>query len=358
MNKTSLYDEHVKLGAKMVDFAGWEMPIQYQNLREEVLATRESGGVFDVSHMGEVLITGEEVLEFMDYLLPCKIKTVDNFKAVYTPLLRDNGTIIDDLIIYRLSGNQVFICINASNIEKDVKWIKSKANQFDVEVEDVSSMYSLIALQGPDSYKNLTSIAATKELKDIPYYSIQKFEDHQHTPTLIARTGYTGEDGFEIFGSHLFIQSLWSELMNLGVKPCGLGARDVLRLEVGYPLYGNELTDEVTPLESGLKWTLDLNKEDFIGKNALNESQPKSILIKLILDKGIPRAGYDVYNQNGVKLGQVTSGSMSVMLGKGVAIARVDKDNYNKDDELYIEIRNKKYQATKTTKAFYSGGHK
>lgn len=357
--KTNLYDEHVALGAKMVDFAGWDMPIQYKNLKEEVLAVRKACGVFDVSHMGEFLITGKDTVSFLDSLLPCKIVDTPNNKAIYSPLCREDGTIIDDLIVYKISGNEFFICVNASNIDKDLSWIKAKANDFDVNVENLSEEYSLIALQGPDSFKILKSIDETSELLDIDYYSIQTLDSDSTIKPMIARTGYTGEDGFEIFGSHTFIKLLWNKIIELQVMPCGLGARDVLRLEVAYPLYGNELNDDVTPLECGLKWTIDKEKVDFIGKEKMENAPVASNLIKLFLDKGIPRAGYPVYDKNEVQIGHVTSGSMSVMLGKGIAIARIDKKLYDREHEdFFIEIRNKKYSATKQTKAFYSGGHK
>lgn len=358
MQKTSLYEEHVKLGAKLVDFAGWEMPIQYKNLKEEVLAVRENCGAFDVSHMGEFLVSGDDTVSFINYLLPCKITQIQNNKAVYSPLCREDGTIIDDLIIYKISDKEIFICVNASNIDKDFSWILKQSEKFNVKVENLSDNYSLIALQGPKSFEVLKSIADTSALEDIDYYSLQILDNTSPVRTMIARTGYTGEDGFEIFGSHEFIKSLWTKLMDLGVAPCGLGSRDVLRLEVAYPLYGNELNDTVTPLESTLKWTIDKEKEDFIGKTKMEETEPKSTLIKMTLEKGIPRTGYKVFNADDTEIGYITSGSMSVMLNKGIAIARVDKKLYNKENDLFVEIRNKKYSAIRQTKAFYSGGHK
>lgn len=356
--RTELYEEHIKLDAKMVDFAGWEMPIQYKNLKAEVLAVREKCGVFDVSHMGEFLVTGKETIAFIDKLLPCKIIDVPNSKAIYSPLCNDEGTIIDDLIVYKISGNEIFICVNASNIAKDFSWIKAKSHDFDVTVQDLSNEYSLLALQGPDSYKVLKSLEQFRDLQDISYYSIQKFESQTSIKPMIARTGYTGEDGFEIFGDRQFIKNLWIQLIDLGVTPCGLGARDVLRLEVAYPLYGNELNEEVTPLECGLKWTIDKDKEDFIGKSSMESKPIKTSLVKLVLDKGIPRTGYKVFDANDSEIGVVTSGSMSVMLSKGIAIARINKSLYNNHEDLYIEIRDKKYTARKQTQAFYSGGHK
>jgi aminomethyltransferase len=355
--QTSLYDEHVACGAKIVDFAGWQMPIQYKNLKDEVRAVREDVGVFDVSHMGEFFIEGPQAIEFIDYLVTNDIKGSALKKAIYSPLCREDGTIIDDLIVYKLEENKVMICVNASNIDKDFNWMSSHVDRFDCELINRSSDFSLLAIQGPKTFQILESIDLGFDLQDIEYYSIQEGISG-NTPVLLARTGYTGEDGFEIFGSHEYIKSLWQKMMQKGVVPCGLGSRDVLRLEVCYPLYGHELNDEVTPLDCGLKWTVKMDKADFIGKKALSSYQPNYRLLKVQLDKGIPREGYKVEKVNGQAIGTVTSGTMSVALGRGIAIARVDKSLYSAEDELVIDIRGKKYPATINKKPFVSGGHK
>ena len=354
--KTSLYEEHCALGAKMVDFAGWDMPIQYKNLKEEVTAVRESVGVFDVSHMGEFFIEGKETYKFLDYLLPNHIEKAALYKAVYSPLLREDATIIDDLIVYKLSESKALICVNASNIEKDYNWISEQIKNFDCELSDHSEKYSLLALQGPESENILSQILDT-DLSTLAYYGAKETKA-LNADLIIARTGYTGEDGFEVFASHETIKVLWKEMMIKEVKPCGLGARDVLRLEVCYPLYGHELSDHTTPYETGLKWTVKNDKKSYIGKEALINSTPKTKLIKIILDKGIPREGYQLENQDGVLLGEITSGTMSVVLKKGIAIARVDQEKFNKDDEVLVDIRGKKYNAQIVTKPFVSGGHK
>lgn len=351
--QTSLFKEHVALGAKMVDFAGWMMPIQYKNLKEEVLAIRESVGVFDVSHMGEFFVTGSEAVKFVDYLVTNDISGAELLKAVYSPLCRENGTIIDDLIVYKLAPDELMICVNASNIEKDFTWIKKQAKKFDCEVKNRSNEFSLLALQGPKSFEVLKKLNLGFEIHDIDYYSIARSGD-----VLIARTGYTGEDGFEIFGGHEFIKKIWDEMLQLDVKPCGLGSRDVLRLEVCYPLYGHELNDEVTPLDTGLKWTVKMNKENFVGKDFLSTYDPKFQLIKLVLDKGIPREGYHVETSEGKVIGEITSGTMSVVLGKGVALARVEKKLYSADAQIIVDIRGRKYNAQINKKPFVTGGHK
>jgi aminomethyltransferase len=353
--KTSLYEEHVSLNAKIVDFAGWDMPVQYSSVKDEVLAVRNSVGVFDVSHMGEFWIKGNDAAKFIDYLLPNDIINAPNGKAIYSPLCRENGTTIDDLIVYKFSDKEIFICVNASNIEKDFNWIKSKHVGFDCTLENQSEKYSLLAVQGPQTFNVLSKII--KNLDDIEYYSVSK-NTYSGSDIIMARTGYTGEDGFEIFGNHLTIKKLWSELLNNKVIPCGLASRDVLRLEVCYPLYGHELNDDTIPQEATLGWTLKLNKETFIGKDALINTKPKYKLIKLILDKGIPRDGYNVENDQAEVIGKVTSGTLSVVLNKGVCLARIEVSKIPSNEIYMINIRDKKYEAKLTKTAFVKGGHK
>ena len=357
MKQTSLFEQHELLGAKMVDFAGWMMPIQYQNLKEEVLAVREDVGVFDVSHMGEFFIQGKDAIKAVDYLVTNDISSAQIGKAIYSPLCRENGTIIDDLIVYKISSDNIMICVNAANIDKDKEWITTQLKKFDVTFKDLSQNYSLLAVQGPKTYSTLKNIDLGANLDDIDYYSLQIENSDSETPIIFARTGYTGEDGFEIFGPHEYIQKVWQQLIEKNVKPCGLGARDVLRLEVCYPLYGNELNDEITPLDAGLKWTTKFSKESFIGKEALTNYTPKYQLIKLYLEKGIARAGYAIENSQGETLGIVTSGTMSVVKSQGIALARVKKGSFT-DEDIFVNIRNKQFKAIRTKQPFVTGGHK
>ncbi|MFP5384973.1 MAG: glycine cleavage system aminomethyltransferase GcvT [Bacteriovoracia bacterium] len=353
--KTHLYDEHVKLGAKIVPFAGWDMPVQYTSVKDEVLAVREKVGVFDVSHMGEFFVEGHDAEAFVDQLVTNDILNAPTGKAIYSPLCRDNGTVIDDLIVYKMKPGRVLICVNASNIEKDFNWIKSKHTGFSCNLTNCSDIYSLLALQGPKAYETLKPLLT--ELPDIEYYSI--FESaFEGLPVTVARTGYTGEDGFEIFGGHETIKKLWQKFMSLGVTPCGLAARDVLRLEVCYPLYGHELNDEVTPYDAGLAWTVKGQKTKFIGKEALSPKPAKYKLVKLVLDKGIPREGYPVLNAQNERIGVVTSGTMSVVLGKGIALARIEIDKVPADEVFLVDIRQKPFPAQLTKKPFVTGGHK
>lgn len=353
--KTHLYDEHVKLGAKIVPFAGWDMPVQYTSVKDEVLAVRNNVGVFDVSHMGEFFVEGEDAEQFVDQLVTNDILNAPSGKAIYSPLCRDNGTVIDDLIVYKMKPGKIMICVNASNIEKDFAWIKSKHHGFKCSLSNDSALYSLLALQGPKAFETLKPLLT--ELPDIEYYSV--FESaFEGKNVIIARTGYTGEDGFEIFGAHETIKSLWQKLMTLKVTPCGLAARDVLRLEVCYPLYGHELDDEVTPYDAGLGWTVKPAKTKFVGKESLAPKPAKYKLVKLILDKGIPREGYPILNSKNEPIGTVTSGTMSVVLNKGIAIGRIQIDKAPADEVFLVDIRQKAYPAQLTKIPFVTGGHK
>jgi aminomethyltransferase len=356
IQKTSLHEEHISLNAKMAPFAGFDMPLQYSSVKEEVQAVRSHAGVFDVSHMGEFLVEGPEAVNFVDYLITNDFKNAENLKAVYSPLCRENGTVIDDLIAYKLADDRVLICVNASNISKDWDWISSKITTFNCSIKNQSADYSLLAIQGPESAKILNEIGVL-DSSDFPYYSILEVS-FQEEKLIIARTGYTGEDGFEIFSSHKFAKSFWKQLLALGVKPCGLAARDVLRLEVCYPLYGHELNDEVTPLDAGLAWTVKLAKDSFIGKSALVDYKPRYQLVKLSLERGIPREGYEVLNSENQIIGKVTSGTMSVVTGKGIAMALVEKNKNPADKKYIINIRNNNYEAIFHSKAFITGGHK
>lgn len=354
--KTNLYAQHVKLNARIVPFAGWDMPVQYTSVKDEVLAIRQNVGMFDVSHMGEFFVTGKDALNFVDYLVTNDIKNAEKNKAIYSPLCRDNGTVVDDLIVYKLEEERILICVNASNIEKDWNWISSKTKGFDIQLKNASDDYSLIALQGPKTKEVLKKLNIISNDSDWSYYSAKEIS-YKNEKLILARTGYTGEDGFEIFMSHLMANQLWEDFLKAGVVPCGLGARDVLRLEVCYPLYGHELNDDLTPLDAGLKWTVKMSKSNFIGKTALSETKAKFKLVKLTLEKAIPRQDYLVTNNEGTTIGKVTSGTMSVVLNQGIALALIDTNLYPKDEKFNIVIREKSYQANLLTKPFVTGGH-
>ena len=353
---TSLHAEHLNLKAKMGPFAGFDMPLQYSSVKEEVKAVREACGMFDVSHMGEFFVRGKDAIKFVDHLMTNDFANAEMGKAVYSPLCRDNGTVIDDLIAYKLEEENILICVNAANIDKDWNWISSKTEGFDCQLTNSSDDYSLIAVQGPNSQEHLTALGI-KAAGELSYYSLGN-DQYEGAEIILARTGYTGEDGFEVFCDHQTATKVWKSLADRGVAPCGLAARDVLRLEVCYPLYGHEIHDEVTPLDSALKWTVKLDKENFISKAALSETKPVYRLVKLTLEKGIPRDGYAVENEQGETIGKVTSGTHSVTLGKGICLAHVKKDQFPENKTFFINIRERKYPAQYHAKPFVSGGHK
>ncbi len=355
--KTSLHDKHIQLSAKMAPFADYDMPIQYVSVKDEVLAVRNSCGMFDVSHMGEFFVEGKDAIKFVDYLIPNNFESVEDLKAVYSPLCRDNGTMVDDLLAYKVRKDLVLICVNASNMEKDWAWISSKVGKFNCKLTNRSEDYSLIALQGPKAEDHLIDLKIISKNEDIPYYSVRE-KKFNGAEIIIARTGYTGEDGFEIFCSHKTANTLWDLFLERKVIPCGLASRDVLRLEVCYPLYGHELNDELTPLDSGLQWTVKMNKPDFCGKAALEKYKPKFRLAKLTTEKGIPRAGYDVISDNGKKIGTVVSGTMSVVTGKGIATCLIEKELFPENKKFFIQIRANAVEANYQTQPFIIGGHK
>jgi len=352
MNQTSLHADHLALGAKMGPFAGYDMPLQYSGVKNEVMAVRQGAGMFDVSHMGEFWAKGPDAVKFVDELITNDFAGAAVGKAVYSPLCRDNGTVIDDLIAYKLGHEEVLICVNASNIKKDWDWMSSKASGYQIDFTDHSDATSLIAVQGPKAAEILAKLKVNTELTT---YGVAR-SSSEYGEVILARTGYTGEDGFEVFCSHEQAQKFWRALNSLEVVPCGLAARDVLRLEACYPLYGHELSDEWTPLDAGLKWTVKSDKTQFIGKAALDGDKRRFKLMRLVLDRVIPPDGYEGKATSGVIIGKVTSGSMSVMLGKGVALALIESNNAPKFGEtVNVVIRNQDYPATIVKEAFLKG---
>ncbi len=352
---TALYHQHLELHAKMGLFAGYLMPLQYTSVKDEVLAVRQQVGVFDVSHMGIFLVEGPNALSFVNYLITNDLVAPGLGKAVYSPLCRPDGTVIDDLIVYLLAPERIMICVNAANIEKDWQWFNAHLHLFPCQLQNLSSDYSLLAIQGPQAVQVMQDLQLLP-LQTMNYYSVAGHH-FQHWPLIIARTGYTGEDGFEVFGPHEAICNLWQQLRSRSVPACGLVARDVLRLEAAFPLYGHELTDQLTPLDSGLKWTVKLQKQDFLGKEFLASYSPRYRLVKLSLEKGVPREGYSVVSSEGTTVGTVTSGGHSVTLNRGIALALVQIECCTEQTPLAIVIRNHRYPAQLHSKPFVKGGH-
>ncbi len=336
--KTAIYDIHTQLGAKIVDFHGWIMPIQYSGIIDEHNTVRQKAGLFDLSHMGEIEVRGVEAKKFLNYLTCNSMDKLSyDGKIIYTGLLNQHGGFIDDLLIYRRTQTDYLLVVNASNADTDFDWLKRHAQSFDVELNNVSAQTALTAVQGPLSAHIMERVTGM-DLSGLYYYH---FTEHtiDGKPVLISRTGYTGEDGFEVY-SHWDDQPaiwdiIWDEANPAGAKPIGLGARDTLRLEMGYPLHGNDIDPETTPLEAGLGWIADLSHDAFIGKEKLVAQKENGIAKKLISftmrDRGIPRQGYEIFS-NGSLVGTVTSGTMSPSLKVGIGMGYVDPKSAERDD--------------------------
>ena len=335
------------------------MPIQYSNIVDEHNAVRQACGVFDVSHMGEVLVTGPESEKFVNYIFTNDIAGAPDGKIFYGMMCHPTGGVVDDLLVYKMESNRFFLVINASNIDKDVAWIMQHAKDFDVVVENQSEKYGEVAVQGPDTEEIVERVLGIA-CSDLAFYTCKEVEVAGET-IIISRTGYTGEDGFEIYGSHAFTNEVWDKLLASGeVKPCGLGCRDTLRFEVGLPLYGDELTDEITPLEAGLGMFAKLDKE-FIGRDALVAQKTEGLKRKIVgielKDKAIPRHGYEV-EADGKVVGVVTTGYNSISTGKSVCMAMLDIEYSKLDTEVAVRIRKKVVPGVVTKKRFYDKNYK
>ncbi len=348
--QTFLHDKHVALGARMVDFAGWDMPVQYSSIIDEHKTVREAVGLFDVSHMGEVIVYGEDALPYLNKLVPQDVTKLVDSKAVYCQLTNKQGGIIDDLIIYKLEDKKYLIIANASRIDEDLNWMVRNKCGFDVSIVNESHNYSLLAVQGPKACELIKKLGVN-ELP--PFFSIKRGELF-NINLWISRTGYTGEDGVEIMVRNEFSEYLWDKLLEagkeFGIKPIGLGARDTLRLEAALHLYGNDLDENTTPIEAGLAWSVCKNKtEDYNGKARIEEQLRNGVKKKLIglkmLDKSIARHGYDVFYNN-EKIGVITSGGISPIRGDNIALAYIKNlDNLAVGSTIQVSIREKLHDA-------------
>lgn len=360
LKQTPLASIHMELGARMVDFAGWNMPVQYKSIVNEHMAVRTKAGLFDVSHMGEFLVSGPQAAAFIQYMVANDISKLDKPNmALYTQMVNEDGGTVDDLIVYRREKDFLLV-VNASNIEKDWNWLSYYHRQKfkDLKLENVSEHYSLLALQGPKAEAIMSKVAGDA-VKSLPsfHYMESPIKDFRIG---FGRTGYTGEDGFEILVENSHAESLWNILMDAGtefeLEPCGLGARDTLRLEAGLPLYGHELDENTSPIEAGLSWSVKLNKGNFIGKDVLNAQTilgPSKVLVCLKSEgKALPRQGYTVYAGD-EHVGEVTSGSQGIFIGVPVAFAYV-RAKYSKiGQKLQVHIREKAVEAEVVKKPFY-----
>lgn len=355
--KTCLYDRHVALGALMSPFGGFIMPIQYTNITDEHHAVRNDCGVFDVSHMGEVRITGPDAERYVQHIFTNDIAGAPVGQIYYGMMLYPNGGTVDDLLVYKMGENDFFLVINAANIDKDVDWMKQHATDFNINLEHQSDQYGQLAVQGPQAE------TVVEEVLGIPCSELKFYTTKVVGDLIVSRTGYTGEDGFEIYGTHQFTQQAWDKLIQSGrCKPCGLGCRDTLRFEVGLPLYGDELSADISPVMAGLSMFCKLDKPEFIGKEALEEQKANGVEQKLVgielTDKAIPRHGYPVLNAEGEQVGEVTTGYHCLSVDKSVCMALV-KTNYAKlDTTLYIQIRKKVFEGKVVKKKFYDKHYK
>lgn len=357
--KTPLYDQHVDLGGKVVDYAGWLLPIQYEGLIPEHNAVRNKVGMFDVSHMGAINITGKDAEKFIDYLMTNDISKLEEHQIAYTFMCYEDGGVVDDLLVYKYNKEKFFLVVNAANVDKDFDWMKNHKENFQVDLENVSEDTSILAVQGPLAQELLQKMT-DEDLSSIKFFYFKENVQISGVNAMMSRTGYTGEDGFELYIKPEDAPKLWNDILlegkEKGIKPTGLGCRDTLRFEAGLPLYGQEISKEINPLEAGFKYFVKLKKEsDFIGKDALKKQWEEGLKRKLVgfelVDRGIPRAGYDIYKDD-KKIGHVTTGYMSPTLGKSIGNALIDVDYKELGEEIDIIIRKKPAKAKIIKKDF------
>lgn len=350
LKKTQLTELHESLGAKMVPFAGYLMPVRYTSDIEEHNTVRNSVGIFDVSHMGEFMVSGPGALDLIQHVTSNDASKLTPGRAQYSCLPNRDGGIVDDLLVYMLAEEHYLLVVNASNIEKDWEWINSFAGE-DVELENVSDDISLFAVQGPRAVEALQSLTST-DLSAIKFYHFDTGEFAGVTDVIISATGYTGAGGFELYVPNINARKVWDAVMEagapFGIKPIGLGARDTLRMEMGYCLYGNDIDDTTSPLEAGLGWITKFSK-DFVNAEALKQQKEEGVSRKLtgfkMEDRGIPRQGYDIENADGEVIGRVTSGTMSPTLQQGIGLGYITTEYSEPETDIYISVRNRKLKA-------------
>ncbi len=347
LKKTPLYKDHLSLGARMVEFAGFSMPVQYVGVVKEHLNTREHVSIFDVSHMGEIIVEGVNSAQFLQKMTSNDIGKLYDGRAQYSILMNEKGGAVDDIVIYRFEAEKYFICVNAANREKDYNWLVDHKIE-GVSITNASDDYAQIAAQGPESISLLEELTGIR-LSDVKFYHFITGKFPGDIDTIYSRTGYTGEPGFELYIPPEKASYVWNTLLEEGKKynimPAGLGARDTLRLEMGYPLYGHELKEDISPLEAGLERFVKLEKGEFLGREVLIEQKEKGLKKKLypiLMEKGIAREGYDIL-VNSEKKGYITSGTMSPVLKKGIALGFIEDTGLKKNDQVDIIIRNKPF---------------
>ncbi|HSH36375.1 glycine cleavage system aminomethyltransferase GcvT [Schnuerera sp.] len=357
--KTPLYDEHVKLGGKVVDYAGWFLPVQYEGLIPEHEAVRNAAGLFDVSHMGEIVVKGKDALAYLQYLLTNDIGSIKTDQIIYTFMCYPDGGVVDDFLVYKYDEEEYLLVVNAANTDKDFKWMIDNKKDFNIIIENKSDQIGEVAIQGPKSEKILQKLTET-DLSSIKPFHFNRKVKISGIECMVSRTGYTGEDGFEVYAPAEGIVTVWNDILEAGkeegIKPTGLGCRDTLRFEAGMPLYGNEISKDITPLEGGLKFFVKLDKEeDFIGKEALNNQWTEGLTRKVagfeLLGRGIPREGYEIY-KDGEKIGHVTTGYMSPTLKKSIGNALIDINEIELGNEVDVMIRKRPVKAKIISRKF------
>lgn len=360
--KTPLYDLYEKYGAKVIDFHGWALPIQFEGLIAEHKAVRTGAGLFDVSHMGEIEIKGKDAFDYLQKLLTNDLTNLTDNQILYTFMCNPEGGIIDDFLVYQYNLEHYLLVVNASNTSKDYEWLVSHKGDFAVEIDDISESLALLALQGPKA-EGILQEFTNFPLGEIKAFTFAESVDISGVKCLVSRTGYTGEDGFEIYVPADEVPKLWENLLEKEgeIRPAGLGSRDTLRFEAGLPLYGNELVEDITPLEAGLGFFVKLAKDDFIGKEALVKQKESGLRRKIVgfemLERPIARQGYEVYSGD-EKIGYVTTGYASPSLQKNIGFAMLDIAYTDLDTEIDIQIRKKKYKAKVVKKRFYQKTNK
>jgi aminomethyltransferase len=354
LKKTPLNDLEKELGGKMVDFGGWELPVQFGGILEEHDAVRNRVGIFDVSHMGEITVRGPQALELLQRTTCNDVSKLEDLRAQYNGLLYPNGGFVDDILIYQMAANDYFVVVNASNSDKDFEWLRESAKGLDVDVQNVSADYAQLAIQGPDAEKTLQPLTDV-DLGPMKYYRFDR-GTVDGVPAIVSRTGYTGEDGFEIYVAPEHGPTIMRKLVDAGAKPCGLGARDTLRLEAKMALYGNDIDDTTTPLQADLAWIVKVDKGEFTARDVLQLEKSEGPARKLVgfemIDRGIGRHGYPIV-ENGQEIGVVTSGTHSPTLKKAIGLAYLPLSKTAPGTEFSIMIRGKETRARVVPTPFY-----
>jgi aminomethyltransferase len=362
--RTALYNCHENCRAKFIEFAGWEMPVQYEGIIQEHEAVRNAAGMFDVSHMGEVEVKGKEAFNFVQHIITNDLSKIKDNQVVYTLMCYPDGGVVDDLLVYRFGAEEFLLVVNAANVDKDYAWILENKGNFNVNLVNISDSISEVALQGPKAQSILQKLTDTN-LDEIKFFYCRRDICIDGVRCLVSRTGYTGEDGFEIYTPNPGIRKVWESILEAGkaegIKPTGLGCRDTLRFEACLPLYGNEISKDITPLEAGLGFFVKLDKEEFIGRDALKAQKEAGLKRKLVgfemKDRGIPRHGYAV-SVGSENIGFVTTGYFSPTLKKNIGLALIDIKYAEMGSQINIVIRNKALKAEIISKKFYNKNYK